>query len=262
MQTKILVDGHVHLYPVYDYEKAIETGIDNLSTICSPQNCTFVFLLTERSDCNFYRDVTNGELTDNSNLVFSKNKQDQSLIVRLQKNEQQVYIIPGRQIVSSENLEVGALFTDYAVEDKRFSSEELVHNILGENGIPVLNWAPGKWFGKRGKLVEKLLTLYSPKQLWLGDTTMRTTLWPTPALMKKGIQKGFHVIAGSDPLPFRGEENMLGSYASLLQGPLDPERPAASLRALMLSTSRVERAGRRSPLFPFLRRQFRIMYNK
>ncbi|MBD3385690.1 hypothetical protein GF407_12295 [candidate division KSB1 bacterium] len=259
---KILVDGHVHLYPVYNYAKALKAGMKNISKLSSSPNCSFVFLLTERSDCHFYRDVTESTLASNNDLAIEKNEQDHSLTVKSQKNEQVLYIIAGRQIVSRENLEICALFTDCRIDDRQLSTEELIHTVLGFNGIPVINWAPGKWFGRRGNLVESLLYSYTPKQLWIGDTTMRPQLWPTPTLMKKAQQQGYHLIAGSDPLPFKEEEQMLGSYATLVDGTLDPVRPAASLRGILLSSGKVMPLGKRSRLFTFLRRQSKIMSNK
>jgi hypothetical protein len=55
------------------------------------------------------------------------------------------------------------------------------------------------------------------------------------------------VIAGTDPLPFPGEERLLGSYASVFEGTIDPERPVESARRLLRTASAgAATAGRRS----------------
>jgi hypothetical protein len=99
--------------------------------------------------------------------------------------------------------------------------------------VPVLAWAPGKWFFKRGDAVVRLLGRYAAGKLLLGDTTLRPTIWAEPRLMRLARSRGFGILAGSDPLPVPGEELMLGRYATVLEGDIDPTRPLEGVRKIL-----------------------------
>jgi len=80
-------------------------------------------------------------------------------------------------------------------------------------------------------------------------------------MFREARARGFAVVAGSDPLPFRGEERFVGSYASAVDAALDPVQPLASLRALLGdATTAWTRAGRRPGLWTALRRQWRLRH--
>jgi len=82
-------------------------------------------------------------------------------------------------------------------------------------------------------------------------------------LVKQARKKGFPVIAGSDPLPFRGEEQGIGSLGFLIEGEFNPEKPAQSLRDLMNNKGQdIQIIGKRNDIFTFARRQYKIMMEK
>jgi hypothetical protein len=67
--------------------------------------------------------------------------------------------------------------------------------------------------------------------------------------------KGLKVIAGSDPLPVAGEEDLAGTYASYFDAPFDSAKPAARLRHLLTDpTIRPVSLGRRGSVFQVWRR--------
>ena len=130
-------------------------------------------------------------------------------------------------------------------------------------GIPALNWAPGKWFGKRGKIVDEQIEKQSAENIFLGETTMRPTVWLKPKLIKKAEQKGFRVIAGSDPLPFKGEDNEIGSFGFTVEGEFDPANPAQSLKNIFSDQiKKLTLIGKRNNVFKFAKRQYKIMGEK
>ena len=53
--------------------------------------------------------------------------------------------------------------------------------------------------------------------------------------MRLARSRGFGILAGSDPLPFPGEEGMLGSYATVLEGDIDIDQPVAGVRRVLSS---------------------------
>jgi len=140
---------------------------------------------------------------------------------------------------------------------------EIIQRVRANGGLPVLNWAPGKWFFGRGRVVAETLAACSPQELLIGDTTLRNTLWPVPRLMQRARQSGFRIIAGSDPLPFAGEERLVGSYGFTLTGDFSPEKPATSLLKLLSdSACQIDFIGKRNNPITFAKRQFKIMAGK
>ena len=113
------------------------------------------------------------------------------------------------------------------------SVEETLAAIRSAGGVPALNWAPGKWFFRRGKTVRRLILDAAPGDFIVCDTSLRPTVWPTPRSMRLARARGLRMTAGSDPLPFPGEERQLGRYAAVYGGVLDPECPVASLRRML-----------------------------
>lgn len=210
---KIVADLHVHIYPEYsfiDFFKICFEKIEKLNFKIG------VICLTETNNCNYYEEFSNKvclakkykiiEL-DNCKILF---KDSISLI-----------IFPGFQIHTKENIELLALF----VKERIISGvnlKESIDNISKVNGIAVINWAPGKWFGKRGELIKDYI-LNSKELVFIGDTSHRPLFCPLfcplfsffPKLMKLGLEKGFKVIYGSDPMPFNREEKEVFSYYSV-----------------------------------------------
>jgi len=240
----VIADTHVHIYPCYDLTAVIRNGMRNLDALASDsQSATGaregwarVLFLTERHDCHMFRKCRDegidlGSLEGQCRLT----RDEQALIVEV-LGTGTLYLIAGRQIVTKEKLEIAALAVDEDIPDG-LPIDEVVSRVNKANGIMVLPWAPGKWFFKRGDVVERLIEQSSPGRLILGDTTLRPTIWPEPALMVRGREKGLGVVAGSDPLPVEGEEAFIGSYGVVLEGAFDEDRPVRSLRQMMYAPS-------------------------
>ena len=118
-----------------------------------------------------------------------------------------------------EGLEILSLSSTLNLGDRENTIDDVIKSVIDSGGIPALNWAPGKWFFSRGKIVKRIIEKYPPKDLVIGDTTLRTSLWPMPKLMAAAQERGFKVIAGSDPLPFDGEEKYIILVFNLLVMP-------------------------------------------
>ncbi|MBN1349498.1 hypothetical protein JXJ21_08825 [candidate division KSB1 bacterium] len=268
-KERLFIDGHVHLYPEYDLPFALRNGFDNLSQHAAMSKThektgsadpIYILLLTERYDCTVFEQLRESPRKfAGRGLAISATSEPEAL--RLTFNQAgTLYLIVGRQVVARENLEILALATGAYLDDRTYPVIDLVKKVNDANGIAVLNWAPGKWFFSRGDVVKKALDQFSPAELLLGDTSLRTTLWRTPGLMKRAQAAGFRVIAGSDPLPFPGEEKFVGSYGFSIAGEFDAEKPVASLRSLLKNSSaNITFIGKRNGLFAFARREYKIM---
>ncbi len=265
--TTLAVDGHVHLYPIFDLEQAIEIGRKNLLKLAkkakSMEKVVPVWLLVERSDTDMFGRIKKlAEKNENKN-GFSFDQIDSETIAVKEGDKKILYIFAGRQLVTEENLEVLSLVSNFNLADFSVPLDEAIDLIEQNQGIPALNWAPGKWFAGRGRVVEKMIAENAPGKFFVGDSTMRNTFWPTPKLVKRAKKKGFALIAGSDPLPFAGEEKIIGSYGFLIDGDFSEKKPAESIRKILRTNSGSLRiAGKRNNPVIFAFRQYKIMKEK
>jgi len=228
----LIADTHVHLYPAYDVAVALSCACERLTSLARREGSVDVaLLLTERYDCSYYRDVASGRKSLPSGFSFQPGTEPGSLVVENASASIRLWLFAGRQVVTSDGIEVLALLTDAEFFD-RLDTRETLTCIRGAGGIPVLSWAPGKWLGRRGRVIRSLIDENGEEDLAIGDTSMRPCCWPTPRLMRRGRELGIPVIAGSDPLPFAGDEVSTGRYAIRSEA-FDAQKPVSSLRALL-----------------------------
>lgn len=207
-----LLDTHLHLYPSYDLPRAFNQLLD-----CSADRDEQVSrgaCLAERHDCQYFERLRDGDIKldgfeldcpEENELRLTRNKDGLSL-----------NLLPGRQVITHENIEILALACPEMIDDGQ-PALDVIFQLNQLKYIPVLTWSPGKWFGQRGELVARLITELDKQDFLIGDTTLRPYGWLTPRLMKRAQQIGFTVVAGSDPLPFSGEESWLGAYYTVVE---------------------------------------------
>jgi len=224
---KIVIDTHFHLYPVYHLENAFKALQNNLSAPV-PEHIKCA-VLTEAPGFSYFQKLSKGEALAGSQFnlkVISRN------CVQLNNGKDQLFLFNGRQHISSEGLEILSLFNGDEIHE-RSTAAEIIEIINERGGIPVLSWAPGKWFFKRGKIIQQLLKASLPGRLIIGDTSLRPVGWPMPKIMKEAREMGFTIIFGSDPLPLRGEEETAGRYATLLDGEFNFDDPSESVSGML-----------------------------
>lgn len=249
---RLTADTHVHIYPHYDTKLALHTLRTNLSQFDRKATC--LAFLAERSDCNFFADFEKNStqvLGTEAEVLYLEN----ALYIR-ERGYPDLYIFPGRQVITRERIEILSLTIDTQIPEG-LAASEVVERIGRENGVPVLSWAPGKWFFKRKRVVQALLDASQPGSLLVGDTTLRPTCWLRPLLMRQAARKGLAVIGGSDPLPFAGEEEIMGRYGIQFDCDLDSANPAGSIRSVLTRPGwQPSLRGRRGNLLSTLRRLF------
>jgi len=172
-----------------------------------------------------------------------------------------LHLVAGRQIVSSERVEVLALALDPddpagALADLEHPATALVRRLVALGAAVVLPWGFGKWIGARAAVVASVLgdaTLAREPRLLLGDSAHRCRPWITPRLFLLHPR----VLAGTDLLAVPGAERRLARYGFRMAGELDPRRPAASLLAALDRGGDVEVVGERESLASTLLEQIR-----
>jgi len=255
---KIVADTHVHLYPCYGFKEAFGSARMNLGRLAGADADTvFLLFLTERSGSRVFEEVVEGKMTMPDGWQAGPLADDNAFCVHYADSKTRLCVLNGRQIVTREGLEVLALAGNPDVEDGQ--EVRRVIEIAQEVGaVPVLPWAPGKWMFERGRVVEGLLRDLKPTELLVGDTTLRPAGWGEPRLMRQARDRGFKVIAGTDPLPFAGEELGIGRYGVAWNGDLGEYSLVREIQAMLLDPKCVlEAVGRRDGFFTVVRRWIR-----
>ena len=247
----IIADTHLHLYPEFDLNKALVSLFKHLTVHTEALKLGY---LAETGEQAFFDDLLSGDIALSPQYEIHPGRQNRWLEIRLKSSGNSVYLLPGKQVISAENIEILVLGTRESFNEK-MPAREIIQQARAVDAVPVVAWSLGKWLGSRGKVVGALIDEFGPNDFLIGDTTMRPVGWPTPVLMKKAIKKGFRVVAGSDPLPFSGEEQWLGKYRSHFSVPglTTPDR--ALLEVLSGNATRPASEGQRAAPMQLLRRQ-------
>jgi hypothetical protein len=240
--TRLIADAHLHLYPCYDLAAAVAALADNLGRHGDGVRAGF---LAERSGCRAFAAIRDGSLALRAGAGRFETTAEEGALILRRSGSPPLYLFSGRQLATAERIEVLALTVDAAIPDG-LPAAAAVDAVLAAGGVPVLPWSPGKWWFARGRLVRELLSRHGPEKILVGDTAMRPSLAGEPAVMREARRLGCRVVAGTDPLPFAGEEALLGTYASVLEGDFDERHPVASARRLLQCAAAAGTAGTRN----------------
>ncbi len=239
-RLELIADTHVHIYPGHDPILLVSGARKQLVEQAITSAPVTALFLTEGQDFDFFNAAREGG-------DFEAVAEREALL--LNRPGQSIWMIAGRQIVARERVEILSLACAEKIPDG-LAAREVVGRVRGHGGVPVLAWAPGKWMFKRSEVVRRLLDDFGPEELLLGDSSLRPQGWPEPAVMKTR-----RTLAGSDPLPFAGEEQQAGRYGIRMQLDFDEKRPVACLRAALLGPQiQIERIGLRNTPWSMIRR--------
>ena len=254
MAEALVIDCHAHIYPIYDERIFFEAAIRNLSLIAP--NASKAILLAERSDCDRFETLLQRQKLP-SGFSFEE-IDDISMRVRSDASGGEILLVAGRQIATRERLEVLALGTRNKFDDG-CSFQASLEAASESGGIVALTWAPGKWSGRRGAVVRAAISEKTCDALALCDTTLRPVGWPTPPQFRLAESLHLPILAGTDPLPMRGEEEQVGRYGIKLDSFLEPYSGRAVLSRLKKGGGNQAFCGERNGAFPWLYRYIRFM---
>jgi hypothetical protein len=286
-----VVDAHVHIHACYEPDELFDNAFANLSRAAGlsspkstatalPERRAFFLLMTECAQDDYFGALrqlaqrtrgaeggngASGRL-DLERWSVAPTAEDISLLAQRQPagaaNGREIYIVAGRQIACREGLEVLVIGTT-----RRFEDGRPIREILTETealGVPrVIPWGPGKWFFRRGKLLNELLREFRKPTLFLGDEGGRPGFWGYPAHFGRAAQLGIRDLPGTDPLPFPHDVTKVGLMGLRVPVDLDRTRPAASLlRALIEEQAPYERFATLEPPLRFVRNQIGMQLRK
>ncbi len=237
----IYFDGHVHIQDLFSLDVFFTKSIENFSKqITQPQlnsGAIFFLLLTE-SKTHDYFSLLRKEATKRTGILSQSWKvkatmEAESLLLCHEKwPDVWLFVVAGRQIVTAERLEVLALGTTTKFDDG-VPLEQTIELVQQKKGLAVLPWGVGKWLGKRGRIVKKIIENTQSEKLFVGDNGGRPVFWPAPAIFTLAAKRGIRLLPGSDPLPLAEEEHRAGSYGGSVPGECTAETPFTDLKTIL-----------------------------
>lgn len=212
--SNVILDAHLHLYPCFNLNRALDIVWDRLNQWSSPgaPRPRFMALVAERTGDPPLSDwIARPPARAGGTWSISAEK-GRGIWLCQRSDGASITLIVGCQFATREKMEVLTLGPQ-AVPLNGLPIREIVAYLRATGQIPILPWSPGKWLFKRGRIVQELVEQMAPA-LALCDTAIRPRGIPAPAIFARARHLNCHIFAGSDPLPLAGEENGLGSYAT------------------------------------------------
>ncbi len=254
-----LIDGHAHFHERFRLDRFLDAANANFdraqSELLLPATAGRALLIMETGSPSLLE-----RLETHSGSWSATAAEPASARVE-RPGATPILLVEGRQVVTHEGLEVLAVPTCEDLPQGRNVRDTLdaAHNA---GAVPVLPWGVGKWLGSRGRAVAELLDQETAGRFLLGDNGGRLRWTKAPRLLALGVERGFGILRGSDPLPLGAENGRVGSFGSLLE-PLDPLRPTSSLRDRLTALRGSPPAfGRGTGPLRFLLHQLRMQLRK
>ncbi|MGB3511729.1 MAG: hypothetical protein WBA93_21320 [Microcoleaceae cyanobacterium] len=265
INQKIITDAHVHIHKCFKIDQLLNASLENFQKISQTttdiEKSVFLIFLTEMpGDFEFSKLLEYAKNYQQINNWKLAPTQESISIYAVNNDNQKIFIIAGRQIVTAEKLEVLALISDSEFADN-LPVETTIQNIVSKGGIPVLPWGVGKWLGKRGKILQTSLNSDTLPMVYFGDNSGRPNFWSRPAYFQIAEKKGWKVLPGTDPLPLKSEYSRPGSFGFVVEGEFDLAKPGKSIKEILLNpTISVQPYGALETPFRFIRNQLAIRY--
>ncbi len=258
----IYFDSHVHIQDLFSLDVFFKKSLENFSQQMSQSqvNCsgTFFLLLTEGKTHDFFS-LFQKEVTERTDILPQSWKiegtQEEESLLFSHKDwpGARLFVVAGRQIITTERLEVLALGTASKFDDGG-ALVATINCVREGQGLAVVPWGAGKWLGKRGKLVNNLIETADSENLFMGDNGGRPVFWPAPAAFALAAKRGIRLLPGSDPLPLAEEEPRAGSFGGFVPGECTSATPFADLKTLLTEQN--------VPITPFGNKQGTIRFFK
>ncbi len=239
--TTVRFDPHAHLYDCYSLKRWVDAAITNLSRDLK-DILPVVFVVDREGQDSFERLRREVPMFGD----WEESPDGRSGLVTVFSGK--LLVIRGVQYVAKEKIEVLGLGVSRRMADGA-PAVDLLELIRDESGVPCLPWSPGKWLGRRGRLVRQLLESNTPNTLTVGDISMRTFFGPPSPLLRFARGQGYSMLYGTDPLPRKGDEQLVGSFGRAIKKLPEGELVPAILESLFKGAEALKTCGRRnSPL--------------
>lgn len=213
-----LFDAHVHVYLRADVASLLSAAARHFRETATAVGATDwygVLFLTEIAGTSWFETVAGARDGREFGAWRITGVPTDPLSLEARSETESLHIVAGRQIVTSERVEVHALGTREAIADGMELSAT-VHAVRAAEALAVLPWGVGKWLGERGRLVGSILAS-DDADLFVSDNSGRPWFWRDP-LLARVRAAGRPVLRGSDPLPLHAEELRVGEFGCWFDG--------------------------------------------
>jgi hypothetical protein len=259
-----LVDTHVHVHRCHELATMLDTATERFHAhrrrLNLPRDTPGCLILTETAGGSLFRRLAHG--AHQSVWPWHVERLDEPCSLRLSRCDRPaLYLIAGRQIATSERLEVLAIGLEDKIRDGHDLSDT-IHRVLARDALPVIPWGLGKWWGRRGRLVRQQLDQRGGA-VALGDNAGRCR-WLSPApWIGQARANGIRVLAGSDPLPLVHEQAKVARLCSVIDVNFDPERPFATIiEGLRRDNAQPRSVGTHESMIGMLRAQSALRWRR
>ncbi|MGE5845581.1 MAG: hypothetical protein ACM34O_02570 [Ignavibacteria bacterium] len=240
-ESMLLIDAHVHIHESFIIDRFLNSAWENFKNAAENyfdiKKFAAILFLTESSGVNQFRILKEKSRESNSQKNYEWSfclTEEENSIIASKSEEQKIIIIAGKQIVTKERLEVLGLGIINGIEDKR-NIQEVINNINGKGGLAVIPWGVGKWIGEKRKIVRDSIKTGKPGLLFIGDNGNRPFFWSNKKIFEQFEEKNIRNLSGSDPLPFKTENDRAGSFGFAMEGFLNFDKPFESIIMKLLN---------------------------
>ncbi|HMO02074.1 MAG TPA: hypothetical protein PKD37_00820 [Oligoflexia bacterium] len=252
----MIVDTHLHCYRNFSGELFARYFLNNLGGSNKIAGVFTKNLAASIQDdhnqvIEFFAQDKNYQIQSFNGGVFCANFVD----------KREIYFYFGMQLQSAEKLEALVFTPNFKNLPTGLSFLEMVARALDQVPLLALPWSFGKWFGSRGKLILEALNKHGVNRILFVDHPSRFEIFLRCPVFSLAQESGVRIIAGSDPLPFSGEEKRVGSFGSKItfNKVISERQPFQELLSFPDITFEV--VGKRLGLFQTLRSQCRLRLN-
>lgn len=253
----VLLDTHVHYHSFCGVSEFFDCAWKNFRSAAASfdesSNFIAIVCLLETRDSSRFEEIRDAALEKSVmgqwhiNTIF-----DGRFLVAEGAGTEKIYVVPGRQIVTKEDLEV--LIIDPYDDIPHERSLTFYLEQYSRSHLVIIPWGVGKWLGKRGVILKEAMYQLAGLQYVLGDSSGRPRCWQSVAQFDDAKRLGKHILPGSDPLPVAGQQRKVGIYGAAFYSNQRAEELILNLRetTLSLTEGELRRFGQLDGLFSFI----------
>ena len=208
-----LVDAHAHFHACFPVEESLDAAVEHFRGVAAGADHRGVLMLAEPAGPEAFAALRAGGW---SRWTLEPAADERTRCARRDDDDARVWLVAGFQVPTAEGLEVLCLGCERRPADCD-PIERVVRAARDAGGVAVVPWGAGKWLGRRGVVLSRLLESIDDPGFFLGDNGGRPAAW-RPRHFADAARRGVRVLAGSDPLPFASECRRLGATGFRLRG--------------------------------------------
>lgn len=259
--TDLVVDAHVHIYPFMHIRVLLDAAGRNLFRLGGAGGGAErlgMLLVADPEGVTGYERLLSEPGGQNHGGWRREHGDGRSVTFR-RAGGCSITAIRGQQLITREGLEVLGIGCGASLPSG-LPLADMVERIRGARGWAILAWGAGKWLGRRGRELTRLIESEAGRpDVMLADNGGRPRTWSRIRQFEAAAERGMRVVAGTDPLPLAGEEQRIGSYGFRIRAGDDGgSAPHEQLRHALEADTPVEILGRPMPVRGFVTNQLKL----